>query len=70
MNFDFWKEELSIYPDECTSVDEQEVLMIWPYGKSSDNTFGLLIDPDYVLEKVPEEEAEGQQMYRVVPKEK
>ena len=45
MNFDFWKEELSIYPDECTSVDEQEVL-------------------------IPEEEAEGQQMYRVVPKEK
>ena len=68
MNFDVWKEELTIYPEESVSVDDGEVLMIWPYGKAKDNTYGLLIDPDYVLEKVPDDECEGQQMFRIIPK--
>jgi len=67
MNIDLWQDEITVYEHDTVSVDDGEVLMLWPYGKETDNTFCLKINEDKY--KLEEQFIEGTRSYIIVPKE-
>jgi hypothetical protein len=44
MNFEYWKGELTLYPEECVSSEEEEYCMI---ANTMASPVTIVVDPQY-----------------------